>query len=169
VAWSLAKFGRDASVALPALRDQMTHPDATARRRVAIAIWQIAPESGFPANVLLANMKNAWFQERYQAAEEMRGHSSLYDQQVVQTFIELIRLGPVRQPGMSGIAQWHRWESARQLGEMGATAREALPLLREMENDGDAMVRKAATEARQKIEKSLATAAETDPGKTPPR
>jgi HEAT repeat protein len=158
VAWTLGNFGRDAGIALPALRAQSTNQDATARRRVAIAIWQIAPETGFPAEVLLANMKAGWYQERYSSAEELLRNSPAHAPQIVETCADLIKSGPIT--NSSWPIQWHRIESARRLGEMGAAAKAALPVLREAETDGDVHVRTAATEACLRIETALAESQE---------
>jgi HEAT repeat protein len=167
VAWSLGQFGRDASVALQALRAQNTNQDATARRRVAIAIWQISPESGFPVDVLLENMRGGWAQERCMAAEELRRYSTAHATQVVATFIDLIRLGPVTNSNQ--LNHWHRYESARRLGEMGEAAKDALPALREAESDSEEYVGRAASEACRKIEKALATSQAAESTKPEPR
>ncbi len=159
VAKALGQFGPAAVSALPAIRPLLTNKEPAVRRTAAVAIWKIAPETGFPADVLLFNMRTGRPQERVAAAQELRTFDPTRTREVIATLVDVIKSQPEVQQGQANHGP--RWHAAQLLGEMGAEAKEALPILAEAESDqGHEWVREAAKEARQKIEAALAGTAE---------
>ena len=155
-AMALGLFGPAARNALPSIRPLLTNQEPEVRRYAAVAIWRIASETGFPTKLLLSNMKSGRLQERVLASQQLweLGRSRTPD--VIAALVDVIKSVPDTDNGL--VNQWPRAHAAEILGKMGAEAKAALPTLVETETgDDDEWVRKVAKEAREKIEKALAT------------
>ena len=99
------------------------------------------------------------------AAQQLWELGHACSQQVVETLIELVKSKPFVQYQNDEPGHWHRWRAAEILGELGAEAETALPVLLEAErSDGDEQLKKLGTSAktaREKIEKALVRSVQT--------
>ena len=154
-------LGPSASNALPALRDLINNGDPREARYAAVAIWRIAPETGFPAELFLSQLKRGEILERCSAARHLDSLKlGQYNEEVLEVLMAAIE-SPI------GRSDLHRAEYSeartlrmtlafRYLGEMGVRAKRALPKLTEIEqHDPSELVREKAKTARNKIQEAL--------------
>lgn len=155
-ATALGKFGVMASNALPALSRLLTNSEPAVRRSAAVARWKIAPETGFPNDILLWNMVHAGPEERWMAARALWTLDRTRSEEAAQILLALVESTPT--DTLQG-KPFHgfRWSAAETLGLMGGDAATALPALREIaKSDEDATLKQKAREACERIEKAIA-------------
>ena len=155
---NLGLMGPAASKALPALRSLLlaTNKEPAIRRIAGVAIWQIAPESGFPEDLFMASIKQGEIKERISAARHLGSLvPGRYDELVIETL--LLCMKPPWNPGGSAGAAL-RSAAAEALGELGARAERALSNLARFEADDDPdfdYAREAIKKAQKTIQKAL--------------
>jgi HEAT repeat protein len=142
----LARIGRTARAAVPALREALQDPDRFVRVRAAAALAQIDPRNGDALPTLIAMMKDADAPIR-RAAVEAAGNLGPKAKSAVG---ELLRAARDDDPAV-------RWAAVEALGRVGPEAKAAVPLLTEALRD--AALRVIAADALGGIGPAAAAAA----------
>jgi HEAT repeat protein len=137
-AQALAHLGPEAEVAVPALMTTLSDPQPGVRSSAAQALGTIGPAAREAAPLLMQILKGPMPYERQAAA------------------FALGRIGDARAVGpLQGLlteADWSgRWIAARALGDLGPSAKEAIPALEMLLSDREERVRLIAAEALKKI------------------
>jgi HEAT repeat protein len=149
----LGMMGAAAKPAIPTLRGALQSPEGYTRLRSAIALHKITPEFEVPLPLLLDLLKVENTTTRFEAAQAIwsLNHDS---QMILPTLLELLK------PNNRGPIQLRRMDFnyigpavMRFLGEIGPSARAAVPRLKEIVQEHDSPnSSKLAAEALKKIE-----------------